>query len=397
MTYSVQQGVDAVALTGDVVDSENATYESLGPLQRGLERLDEAGIETVAVSGNHDYNALPRLEKMVEASGFQLLGRGGQWEGVVVESEESTPVQFLGWSFRDAHEPSDPLEDLPREMIETGIPSVVLLHAEVGVPESVYAPVSLEGLREHPVAAWLLGHIHKPQVWEDRSPSVLYPGSPQPLDPGETGAHGPWLVEIDSDGNPQTSPLPRATLRYDVVEVSLNGEDEKESVDETITDAVRERLRVVLQSQPELRHLVCRLRLTGRTPLHRELGDLAGELAGGLELPVGEAIATVEKTEVRTRPDLDLERVAEGSDPPAVLAQLLLDVENEEESDLTREAWAEIEKAYGRVMRSPAYGPLRKDGEEALEGESEEETLRRQGLSLLDELLSQAEDTVSDR
>jgi DNA repair exonuclease SbcCD nuclease subunit len=397
VTYAVQQGVDAVALTGDVVDNENATYESLGPLQRGLERLDEAGISAVAVSGNHDYNALPRLDKMIEASRFRLLGRGGQWGDAIVEPTDSTPVQFLGWSFRNAHEPNDPLEDLSRDMIEESIPTIGLLHGEVGVPESVYAPVSLEGLRQHPVAAWLLGHIHKPQAWEDTSPPVLYPGSPQPLDPGERGAHGPWLVEVGSDGTVDMSPLPRATLRYDVVEVSVDGIGNKQDVDETITDVVRETLREALRDQPELRRLVCRLRLTGRTALHREIGDIASGLADGLELPVEEAVATVEKTQVRTRPDLDLERIAEGSDPPAVLARLLLAVENGEESDLTQDAWAEIETVRDRVMRSPAYGPLRSDGEDPPEEEDMHETLRRQGLLLLDELLGQTEDAVSDR
>jgi DNA repair exonuclease SbcCD nuclease subunit len=396
VTYAVQQEVDAVALTGDVVDNENATYESLGPLQKGLGRLGEAGIDTIAVAGNHDYDALPRLDQMVEASRFQLLGRGGQWDDVVVEPGDSPPVQFLGWSFRNVHEPSDPLEDLPRDMIGEDIPTVGLLHAEVGVPESVYAPVILDGLREHPVAAWLLGHIHKPQVWAEESPRVLYPGSPQPLDPGEMGAHGPWLVEVGSDGKAQASPLPRATLRYDLVEVSVDGEETKEGVDETITGAVRESLREALREQPELRHLVCRLRLTGRTPLHREIGDVAGEVAGGLELPVDEAVATVEKTEIRTRPDLDLGRIAEGSDPPAVLARLLLDLENEEESDLARDAREEIEKVRDRVMRSPPYDPLRKNRDEAPEGENMEETVRRQGLLLLDQLLDQTEDTTKD-
>lgn len=396
VTYAVQQHVDAVALTGDVVDNENATYESLGPLQKGLGRLGEAGIDTIAVAGNHDYDALPRLDQMVEASRFQLLGRGGQWEGALVEPEDATPVQFLGWSFRNAHEPSDPLKNLPRDIIEEDIPTVGLLHAEVGVPESMYAPVSLDGLREHPVAAWLLGHIHKPQVWAEESPPVLYPGSLQPLDPGEMGAHGPWLVEVGSDGKAQMSSLPRATLRYDLVEVSVEGEETKVGVDETITGAVRERLREALQEQPELRRLVCRLRLTGRTPLHRKIGGVAGEVVDGLELPVDEAVGTVEKTEVRTRPDLDLKRIAEGSDPPAVLARLLLDIENERESGLAQDAWDEIEKVCSRVMRSPPYKPLRKNEDEATEGENVEETVRRQGLLLLDQLLDQTEDTTKD-
>jgi DNA repair exonuclease SbcCD nuclease subunit len=395
VSYAVQQDVDVVALTGDVVDNENATYESLGPLQKGLDRLDEAEIHTMAVSGNHDYDALPRLDHMVEASRFQLLGRGGRWDDAIVEPADATPVQFLGWSFRNAHEPSDPLETLPGEMVEEGLPTVGLLHAEVDAPESVYAPVRLEGLRQKPVAAWLLGHIHKPQVWKETSPPVLYPGSPQPLDPGETGAHGPWLVEVGSDGRVDTSPLPRATLRYDVVEINVHGEDDEQGVDEAITDALRQNLREALQSQPALRRLVCRLRITGRTSLHRDIGDVTGALVDGLELPVDEAVATVEKTEIRTRPDLDLDRIAEGSAPPAVLARLLLDIENREESDLAQDAWEEIERVRDRVLRSPPYDPLRKNGDEALEGENVEETVRRQGLLLLDELLGQTDDTAN--
>jgi DNA repair exonuclease SbcCD nuclease subunit len=396
ITYAVQQDVDVVVLTGDVVDNENATYESLGPLQQGLGQLDAAGIDTIAVAGNHDYSALPRLGQMVEASRFHLLGRGGQWDEAVVEPEGAPPVQFLGWSFRDAHEPSNPLDDLSGDMIAEALPTVGVLHAEVDVPESVYAPVSLDGLRRHSVAAWLLGHIHTPQVWEDTSPPVLYPGSPQPLDPGETGAHGPWLVEVGSEGAVSTSPLPRATLRYDLVEVDVDGEEDKGGVDETITGAVRDSLRDALREQPELRRLVCRLRLTGRTPLHRDIGDVAGKVASGLELPVDEAVATVEKTEIRTRPDLDLGRIAEGSDPPAVLARLLLDLEHEEESDLARDAREKIEAVRDRVMRSAPYEPLRKNRDEAPGEENVEETVRRQGLLLLDELLGQTDDTAKD-
>jgi len=76
VSYAVEQAVDVVALTGDVVDAQNKRYEALGPLQRGLRRLEEAGIPVVAVAGNHDFDALPRLAEMVEAEHFHLLGRG---------------------------------------------------------------------------------------------------------------------------------------------------------------------------------------------------------------------------------------------------------------------------------------------------------------------------------
>ncbi|MEF8866370.1 MAG: metallophosphoesterase, partial [Salinibacter sp.] len=60
VSYAIQQAVDGVVLTGDVVDAQNKRYEALGPLQRGLRRLGDAGIPVVAVAGNHDFDALPR-------------------------------------------------------------------------------------------------------------------------------------------------------------------------------------------------------------------------------------------------------------------------------------------------------------------------------------------------
>ena len=47
-------------------------------------------------------------------------------------------------------------------------------------------------------------------------------------------------------------------------------------------------------------------------------------------------------------------------------------------------------------MRSPPYKPLRKNEDEATEGENVEETVRRQGLLLLDELLGQTDDIAND-
>lgn len=407
VTYAVRQDIDVVALTGDVVDNENVTYESFGPLQRGLGRLDEAEIATVAVAGNHDYDALPRIDSMAEASRFYLLGRGGQWEETTVEPEGSTPVQFVGWSFRDAYQPESPLGNFRGDIVEPGMPTVGLLHAEVGAEESVYAPVSTDKLQRQPVSAWLLGHIHKPQILEETAPPVLYPGSPQPLDPSETGAHGPRLVEIGPDGNVAETPLPRATIRYEVVEVDVEGVEDAEGVEEAAADVLRERLQEMLQSHSKLQRLVCRLQLTGRTPAHRQIEDLASGLAEGLEVPVGEAVASIDRAEVQTRPDLDLERIAEGSDPPAVLAALLREIDAGKETGLTEETWTAVKEALGPVLRSPAYEPLRSTEQQSYKeqpykeqsyGRNElKEAVRRQGLLLLDELLKQTEDTDNHR
>lgn len=391
MSYAVQQAVDGVVLTGDVVDAQNKRYEALGPLQRGLRRLGDAGIPVVAVAGNHDFDALPRLADMVEAEHFHLLGRGGDWGAVTVRPEAGTPVQVVGWSFREAHMSDSPLEALPDDLPRDDCPTVGVLHADLDAPESVYAPVSLDALRRQPVSAWLLGHIHAPSLRDDRSPLVLYPGSLQPLDPSETGAHGPWRVEVGPDETSTATPLPRASLRYERLAVDVAAADEEADVEAAVTDAMRARLREVREEGPTPRRLVCRLTLTGRTALHRAVCDLVETWPGELEVPVQESTAIVESATARTRPALDLEQIAEGTDPPAVLAQLLLVIQDENDDAQVRDAWAAIEDALSSVQSSPAYDPFRDTEALSPDRETLAETVRRQGLLLLDELRSQTD------
>src|SRR5690606_30847102 len=63
--YAVDQRVDVLALSGDVVDQSNKFYEAIGPLERGLARLRAAGVATVAVAGNHDHDVLPQLARSI--------------------------------------------------------------------------------------------------------------------------------------------------------------------------------------------------------------------------------------------------------------------------------------------------------------------------------------------
>lgn len=392
--YAVQQDVDVVAMTGDIVDEENKLYEAFGPLQSGVRQLEEANIDVVAVAGNHDYNALPRLSGMVESERFTLLGQGGQWNSVTITPNQSTPVQIIGWSFRHRHINTSPIDSLPADLFDADIPTIGLLHADLDVKDSVYAPVTLNQLREQPVAAWLLGHIHAHQVWDKRSPLVLYPGSPQPLRPTETGAHGPWIVEVEKDGAARVSHIPRSTLRYSAFDVDLSDIDQADNLEGAVTDAIRDKLQEAKDTGPEIQHLVCRLRLHGRTGLHRVIQDRAIEWAHNLEVPQTGLVATVDQVDVETRPELDLTRIAKGNDPPGVLAQLLLALEEDDDArevddELLQDAWGQIQSAVEQVTHSSAYQPLRESGTIEPRQDDLLVAARRQGLLLLDELHAQ--------
>ncbi len=76
--FAIKQKADAVLFAGDVVESTNARFEAILPLEHNVRRLLDAGIQVIAVAGNHDVEALPRLAALID--GFELLGGGGQWE-----------------------------------------------------------------------------------------------------------------------------------------------------------------------------------------------------------------------------------------------------------------------------------------------------------------------------
>ena len=79
-------------VAGDAVDSSNARFEAMVLLETCTKRLLDAGIEVVAVAGNHDVEALPRMASMVD--GFRLLGAGGTWQTHAV-SHRGAAVRLL--------------------------------------------------------------------------------------------------------------------------------------------------------------------------------------------------------------------------------------------------------------------------------------------------------------
>lgn len=102
---------DLLILTGDIVDQDNKFWEAIGPLASGIHRLVEHDIRTVAVSGNHDHDVLPRLADQFAGSGaFRLLGRDGQWERYSVDVAGQAVLHIDGWSFPNQYVDFDPVE-----------------------------------------------------------------------------------------------------------------------------------------------------------------------------------------------------------------------------------------------------------------------------------------------
>jgi DNA repair protein SbcD/Mre11 len=393
------QGVDCVLLAGDVVDQANRYFEAFGPLGRGLERLKAAGIAALAVAGNHDHQTLHEVAAEVGGGHLRVLGRGGRWERHTLRGEDGAArLHVDGWSFPDAWHRADPagVHDLPAPLDDA--PILGLLHCDLDGREDRYAPVPSASLARLPMAAWVLGHIHVPQLRATAAGTpVLYPGSLMALGPGETGPRGAWLLELSPGRTPSARQVPLSRVRYEHVSVDVGGLEEEEGLRGAVTGALRRRLDEVVADGSALLELVsCRVELTGRTVMHAEAGRLLANL-DDLEL-VGEGGIRlgVHRVEVDTRPALDLHDLARGSDAPGLLARLLLRLDAGEEPGPEFEGlMARAARAAAAVRDRPYYAALgtgeapSADEPESVGPPALRVVVRREASLLLDALIRQ--------
>ena len=382
--FALKAEVDAVLLAGDVVEQEDDFYEAYGDLRRGVDRLAAAGVAVLAVSGNHDVQVLPRLADAVP--GFRLIGRGGDWKVEDVAGRDGRRVHVLGWSFPDRRVTTSPLaaRELPALDSRSG-PVIGLLHCDRDAAGSPYAPVRSSELENAPVDAWLLGHIHKPDALSPPRP-IGYLGSLTGLDPGEAGPRGPWLFE-STGPELALEHLPLAPLRWEEVEVPLDGLEIAEEVHGLVVsalDALHER---VAGHRFRPRAVGCRLRFTGRTAHRREveLALAAGDPHRVLHLQE-DILYFVHDWRMAALPPYDLDDLARGADPPALVARKILLLRapagNAERQALVDGARRRLESLGGR--RSFAAHGLAPPPDEKLA-----ELLERAALGALASLLAQ--------
>ncbi|MCB0323165.1 MAG: DNA repair exonuclease [Bdellovibrionales bacterium] len=380
---AIELQVDVVVCTGDVIDQSNAFFEAHRVLRTVAGQLTEAGIPFVAISGNHDYESLPECQKQVP--GLTILGRNGSWEEFVIVRDGTPLLRLLGRSFTDRYQKTNPLEgfDLPAD----GVPSVGLLHCDVDVPDSPYAPVDLRSLLATAPSAWLLGHVHKPQLLSTR-PLILYPGSLQGLDPGEPGVRGPWLVEVSADGQTTANQLPLAPVRYERLEVAIDDLESIEQVSGAIAEAVSS-WRTINSAELRLTRFVSlRLVLTGSTTLQQSLAVLAARLTSQRErFDDDEPYIVIDKVLIECSPRIDLATLARSNDVPGLLAKRLLVLKNQNPHEAYRSLIEQAGAKLANVHADPLFSDIAKD--RALSEVAIRDTLIRAGTVALHTLLAQ--------
>ena len=226
--------VDAVLLAGDIYDSSVVGAEAISIYNEAMTTLcGELGVKVIAIAGNHD--SAPRLascRELLKASGLYITGRlEKDMEPVLLDGGKMAvySLPFFGRDEVTALFPEKKEEirsqetamkvvcDHIRENMDKNRFNVVISHALIVNAElsdsdrsarvGFATAVSRDVFAEFDYVA--LGHIHKPQIIDDR---IRYSGSPLKYSFGSEEKQEKGVVLIDTDTGEQRF-VPIAPLR----------------------------------------------------------------------------------------------------------------------------------------------------------------------------------------
>jgi DNA repair exonuclease SbcCD nuclease subunit len=351
----IEEEARFLVLAGDVYDGPERGIRAQLRFRRGLQELDEAGIDVFIASGNHD---------PLSAAGWKAVE---SWPGRVRffgERVESFPVVREGQTLARVHGISFPRREVTENLAERfsrhpdPVFQVGVLHATLGAHEghAPYAPTTMETLAASGLDYWALGHVHTRSTLRAHAPTVTYPGNLQALSPRETGPRGALLVRVDERGD--ATPEFRALDRVRFARISVDTSD--------IADlfALQTRLSALAEDArngSEGRDLLLSALLTGRSRLHGALaqtGALA-ELLGMLrEREEGtDPLLWWSEIDDRTSPQVDFEALrGQDSLPAALFAEAERLTGNPAQlAERARAVWGELDAhaSAGRMLTPP--------------------------------------------
>ena len=268
---ALRHEADFVVLAGDLFDAADRSLRAQAALHRAFGRLAAAGVQVFAIHGNHDPLGDGRAP-FDTPEGVHIFGAGAPAEHRPACRRDGKPAAFIYGISYDRRAVTDNLAIRYRPAAGADF-HIALLHANVGgdPDHDAYAPCGLSDLVGAGFQYWALGHIHRRRVLHEY-PHVVYPGNLQGRHPGETGAKGCWLVDVDASGGVRMTFLPLDEVRWLTCRVSIEAIADEERLLERIEESA---LRAAASA--EGRSVMLEVVLEGRGPLHRRLE------AGGAE------------------------------------------------------------------------------------------------------------------
>lgn len=261
----IEKEVDFLLIAGDVYDSANKSLYAQLKFIKGLDRLSNAGIQTIIAHGNHDplngWSATLNWPEDVH------IMSGDTIDSIQLEKDETHVVTIFGTSYPAQHIWTNLAQKFPKRE-NNEVFTIGLLHCMVGssTEHDPYAACTMQDLKDLDYDYWALGHIHVPSVINETNPVVVYSGNPQGRHIKEAGPRGCYLVTVDTKNEISKEFIETDTIRWYVEDISIEGMESEED----LILQIRECIDTILDGA-DGRSVICRFILTGRGPLHRTL------------------------------------------------------------------------------------------------------------------------------
>src|SRR3954469_16486544 len=256
----VDEQADALLIGGDLYDGDWHDYATGAQFVREAQRLREAGIPVVLVTGNHD--AASRITKALRLP-HNVHVLPADEPGTVVLDEIGVAVHGQGYATPAVL--SDLSAAYPAPL--SGLVNVGLLHtsADGRFDHAPYAPCRVDRLAAHGYDFWGLGHVHERTLLSS-DPPVLFPGCLQGRNVRETGPKGATVVTFGADGRPALDERVLDVVRWAVCDVDASALVDVDEALGAVSDAVAGAV-----AEADGRLLAVRVRVVGESPAHGEL------------------------------------------------------------------------------------------------------------------------------
>lgn len=333
----VERNAAFLVIAGDAYNTADRSFRAQSRFRAGMRRLADAGVRVFLAAGNHDPLGAGRV--LLEMPENTHVFSGSHVERVAFPSEDDPACVLYGRSYAQARETANLALQFKRAADDPF--AIGVLHANVGGNQQYepYAPCTVEDLRSANMDYWALGHIHQHETLA-RDPLILYPGSPQGLDPNEIGGHGCIVVEV-SPSAVSTEFIETAQVAWDRREADLSAAVTADDVLAAL-NAACDSARASSGGRPVL----LRVALEGRSAAHPLLAahgvfdDLVEDVRN--EQMSASPWVWLDRVEDHTRRVIDLERVRAGADFAADLVAIADALTEDEVSALVEEVLAPI-------------------------------------------------------
>ncbi len=352
---AITREIDILLLTGDIVDQDNKFYEAIGPLQSGFSKLSQAGIAVYMVAGNHDYDVLSQIISLNNYTNIHLLGANGEWESQVFTKSTKETVRIIGWSFTEKHVYTSALEnELPT--YKDDITTIAILHGDAYNAVSKYNPIKSETLKQHTkVSAWILGHIHKPDVICDKTPLILYPGSPHALCSDEKDIHGVWLLSL-ANKKIDYQPIPLSPVCYHKLLINVSAAINETEFRKIVITAFGNHLAEIKETYSPF-FMVYDIELTGTNNRLFELRKWSYEIKNyNLDDWCNVSIRSIE---YNIQPELDIAQLMNEPSYIGVLANAIITIESGKTNSFIDNLVNDWMKRYDQLASVSVYLPLK--------------------------------------